>query len=505
MNNETQNLDINDYSVKELMDLLDITSLNTVSVNEKINENIQQFSEEGNEAMVEFFKKAKKKLLENIQSQIQQNWFENEYPLTEGQPIQNSKITSRFNKVQEFDGALQQERLAINQSRPVPYAQGEINPTLRNITTKIVNVDSRFRSNNVPALKSLPYTSTGIWNPTHFTADLSENLNKVMLLRLYSVHIPYTWYNIPRGSNCFMYDDVVYSLTPGNYDPDSLITEIAGLGIGLTLNYSSITGKVTLSGLSPNTQLVFFKTEGLEVGINVTEKCGGCDNNTTNQVNNTLGWILGFREVCYTIPDPAVDLTAEAPLDLNGPKYLLLYLDDFNHNRTNKGLISIEDRDSKLDLPKYYKEGNIQSTNGGVVVIPPQCQNDTLEINNCPPETLPVKTPFYTQDLPRTITQAQQYSINEIIKNRKNTPNLKITPPNPNNIFGVIPAKIQNLNFGEVLVENANSLTYNTRRYFGPVDIERIEVKLLDDKGNLVDLNGADWSFTLFSDHLYQY
>ena len=190
---------------------------------------------------------------------------------------------------------------------------------------------------------------------------------------------------------------------------------------------------------------------------------------------------------------------------MNGPKYLLLYFDEFTHNRVNKGIVTIGDTENKLDLPSYYKEGNISTEDGNFSVNPPDCQNDTLEINNCNDETLPVKTPFFTQDLPRTITQAQQYSLNEIIKNRKNNPNLKLTPPNPSNILGIIPVKTNNLSFGQILVENANSLTFNTRRYFGPVDIERIEVKLLDDKGNLLDLNGADWSFSLFSEHLYQY
>ena len=59
--------------------------------------------------------------------------------------------------------------------------------------------------------------------------------------------------------------------------------------------------------------------------------------------------------------------------------------------------------------------------------------------------------------------------------------------------------------FGEVLVENANSLTFNTRNYFGPVDIERVEVKLMDDKGNLVQLNGSEWSFSIITTQLYQY
>jgi hypothetical protein len=36
-----------------------------------------------------------------------------------------------------------------------------------------------------------------------------------------------------------------------------------------------------------------------------------------------------------------------------------------------------------------------------------------------------------------------------------------------------------------------------TRTYYGPVDISRMTVKLLDSKGNIVDLNGRNWSSTL--------
>lgn len=497
MTDQNENLDIDDYSIEELKDMFNITTLDPVSIEEKITENIQQFSEEGNDAMINFLNEAKKKLNDAYKSQVQVSWYQNEYPLSQDQPLQNLKITSRYDKVQEFDGALQQERLAINQSKPVPYAQGEINPTLRNVTTKIVSIDSRYRNNNVPALKSIDYTSSGIWDASQFSANLSENLNKVMLLRLYSVQIPYTWYNVPEGSNCFMYNDTVCKIPPGNYGITELSTAITTECAPLTITANLTTLKVTINNLNPGDTLTFFKTDGFS-------GCTSCLN--TNQINNTLGWILGFREACYTTVDSSTTLTAEAPIDLNGPKYLLLYLDDFTHNRVNKGIVTIGDTETKLDLPKYHlKTGNISTAGGNLSVTKPECQNDTLEINQCPPETLPVKTPFFTQDLPRTITQAQQYSINEIIKNRKNNPRLKLTPPNPSNILGIIPVKNNNLSFGQILVENANSLTFNTRRYFGPVDIERIEVKLLDDKGNLLNLNGADWSFSLFSEHLYQY
>jgi len=55
------------------------------------------------------------------------------------------------------------------------------------------------------------------------------------------------------------------------------------------------------------------------------------------------------------------------------------------------------------------------------------------------------------------------------------------------------------------LVEFSGSLQNISRTYFGPVNIERMAVKLLDDKGNVLNLNGNDWCFTLICECLYQY
>ena len=57
----------------------------------------------------------------------------------------------------------------------------------------------------------------------------------------------------------------------------------------------------------------------------------------------------------------------------------------------------------------------------------------------------------------------------------------------------------------EVFVLKGDDLVENERAYFGPVDIERMRVKLIDDKGNPINLNGLDWSFTLCVEELYQY
>ena len=58
---------------------------------------------------------------------------------------------------------------------------------------------------------------------------------------------------------------------------------------------------------------------------------------------------------------------------------------------------------------------------------------------------------------------------------------------------------------GSLIVEFSGSLQDSARVYFGPVDIDRMAVKLLDDKGNVLNLNGNDWCFTLVCESLYQY
>lgn len=500
-----QNLDIDDYNIPELMELLEINDLKPSLINQKADSYIEKFNEENNTEMSQFFAQAKKKLLDSHGDQTVESWYQNEYNTTPDEPFQNAKITSRKNKIEEFGGVQRQQRLAINQSKPLPFAQGEINPTLRNQNQKILNIDSTYRTNSVPTLKSLPFSSTGLGSATHFTSDLSDPLTRVLNLQLYSVQIPYTWYNIPQGSNCFSYKGNVYAVPPGNYTIETIKNAIDSLsGPELTLDISKFDTTAKVSFVSNSIvveDLVFFTTDGFQSSGPV--ECASCF--STNQINNTLGWILGFREPCYQI-SVSNTVPAEAIADLNGPKYLLLYLDEFNMNRINKGLVGIEDTETKLSIPSYYKTANTTTENNQFENVRPTCENDIQVIgNDCIVQPYPVKVPFYTQDLPRNMTQAQQYSVNEIIKNRKNSPNLKLVPPSPNNIMALIPVKPNGLRFGGILVENANSLTFNRRNYFGPVDIERVEVKLLDDKGNQLDLNGAEWSFSIITTQLYQY
>jgi hypothetical protein len=113
--------------------------------------------------------------------------------------------------------------------------------------------------------------------------------------------------------------------------------------------------------------------------------------------------------------------------------------------------------------------------------------------------------PVLLPSAPRTLTNAQLYTINEIKKNREQHTTFRGKAPTNTDTFALIPIKKGGMNTGDLYVEFGGSMQDNKRIYFGPVNIERMRVKLLDDRGNILNLNGCDWNVTLICDLLYQY
>jgi hypothetical protein len=109
----------------------------------------------------------------------------------------------------------------------------------------------------------------------------------------------------------------------------------------------------------------------------------------------------------------------------------------------------------------------------------------------------------YIPSAPRVLTQSQMYTTNEIIKNnKKKSVNYKSMAPNTNDVLAIVPINTQGISAGNLFIQD--KIRTNKRVFFGPVNIDRFTVKLLNDKGDLVNLNGADWSFTLNIEVLYQ-
>jgi hypothetical protein len=63
-------------------------------------------------------------------------------------------------------------------------------------------------------------------------------------------------------------------------------------------------------------------------------------------------------------------------------------------------------------------------------------------------------------------------------------------------MFAIVPIKIPS-NQGDSFVEYGGSLQDNDRKYFGPVNINRVRVQLLTDRGSIINLNNRNWSFSI--------
>ena len=251
--------------------------------------------------------------------------------------------------------------------------------------------------------------------------------------------------------------------------------------------------------------------------------CGS--GSTQHTFNGTLGWLMGFR-----LPLSPIFTNGNTPqsvLNLYGTKYFIVVLDDYNQNHINNGLITITELSKSLALPSYYNNSQPYICRKNVQNLPSLLDiNSVGNLSNITPaeavalgvnpdnlfNSIQDKVDMSSGDIqqilpsaPRTLTQAQIYTINEIIKNRSKTISFRAKAPTNSDTFAIIPIKYGSMSTGQLYTELSGQFQDNKRIYFGPVDIDRLRIRLLDDRGNVVDLHGADWCVTLISENLYQY
>jgi hypothetical protein len=542
---------IENYSVSELLTILDLDNPDPDQITEQTDIYIEKFTKEKNPDMVNFFRDMKTELLnyaeelyneeeEPITAELgkareqSNNWYNNQ-ALQQKNRVQKNKITERKQKFDVFNNdhfPMKREHLGVSDTFNIPVAQDVLNPNLKNTTSRIIVLDSQYRQSASPSESASDYT-----------LELSEPLLNVLSLRLYSFSIPYTWYIIDKlyGNTCFWLTfvdesgapitSVKISIESGNYTNATMVSTLTGRINAAGINTSTISpiaaipvtptvpvyispisGKLilnlygaTYNGFTINerTRITFFDVTS---DLSCNFQCA-----STMAVNQTLGWVLGYRVPVENVKksgNPAI-----AILDLYGPKYFILVLDDLNQNHINNGLIGITETSRVLKLPNYYSPDLpyrcVPANPAGLNVYAnsAQLENDedagTLIVDKL--NATYSASPRVLPSAPRTLTQSQLYTINEILKNNERTYNYKLKSPVVSDTFAILPIKLGSMNTGDVNVEFGGSMQDNKRIYFGPVNISRLRVKLLDDRGNIVNLNGCDWCFTIISENLYQY
>ena len=308
---------IDNYKLNELIQLLDLEHLTNDKnfielVDEKTDKLINDCITQENSELAQFFLQVKQKLMQSHED-------------TEQLDILNTNES--------------------NIANPANIVQ-------RKTITKLLNIDSRFRDN---------YTST---KSTNFTINLPQKVYNATELSLSDLELPTTFYGFASeydnnyfwikytdsSSNCYY---ALIFISDGNYFYDDLLTIFNtflsdnDLPIIFSYDYDTSSGTVTGTGkltILLDTSNEYYDSNGTfdlnfkaPVHPSATESTVYTDstdyeyynNNGATEIDAKLGWKLGFRQETYTSTNT---YTAEGVLDFSGPRYLFLYMNDFNQN-----------------------------------------------------------------------------------------------------------------------------------------------------------------------------
>lgn len=201
--------------------------------------------------------------------------------------------------------------------------------------------------------------------------------------------------------------------------------------------------------------------------------------------DTTLGWILGFHlNTEYNLSSTNV-LVADSCINTTVYSYFYVIMEDYCLNRVDDTAITIAASDKHITLPsyalKYYGRA---------------CEDGTRMITGVPD----------SQDKNQNcLTQNQVFAAMQIanaaldpftVESNKYAVGISIP-----NVFAHVPLNLQNITYGNTYVNNSNYLQTQERRYTVASPLSRLAVQLRDSKGNLVDLNGSEWSFTFIVEY----
>ena len=413
--NKNFDLNISNYTITELEEILELPNNYDESIIEnqetKLRHNIinnHNIPIQTKKDTLQFITNIKHILLKEQQhtiSQLNKNW-ENIYNIDKS--LTHSDIITSGNT-----NIIQHKTTPYGHSAPSEFYQGIINPLNKRILRQNINIDTRFRENY--------YTTTS----SNFHVDLPLKLSKVVSLQLSALELPNTFFSISQvfGNNFLVLEinDIepfIIYIPDGNYDTIGLQHYLNNFLLNGPIDYQDIQFLVDLNtpiGGNSNgsgRMLVGSKSGTTQFSINfLTDRNGNEDRQTPLPLK--LGWVLGFRNGRY---DNNTTYVSEGIINLVGPRYIYLVVDDFNN--------------SVLD--GFYGAFTSSILNKNILA---------------------------------------RISLNGSVYNylSKDNFNLISTP----------------------------------RQYFGPVDIQKLQIQLLDEYGRIINLNNMDYSFCLTFQTIY--
>jgi hypothetical protein len=477
--NKNYEFDVEKYTIPELFNILRLNDKSKENISEHMENMIITYSNniknnESNESknhhtrFIHFLKQARKKILKYLnysevdysESNTDYNIIRDQFNILEigvnNEPVQlkptNYEIIHSKSIV---DGS--QHNITKNKIVPVVYTNdwkypaGVINPIEKRFITKIINIDSLFRENYATTLSS------------NFMWVLPENLNNVISMKITSIEIPYSWFVISEKAknnkftinlfNISGQSDITHTITipDGNYMAETFVVYLTNyfqnIGNGLQFLYATVN--------VDNTKTI--------IRARINTDVGGFPSPydpTDSLYSPNFYFTIDFISEYETNFGKNFKKSLGWFLGFRKPLYTVTKDNTFNDNISNSY--------NQIVYTCYLSS---ESSYGSSI------QNYFfLDIND-----------YNNNEITDSIVSSIDNAKNEYIGN---------------NIIAKIP--IVNPFFTTLFNNNANDNIFKQRDYLGPVRLNKLHIRLLNKFGDIIDLNGNDFSFTLEMSVLYQ-
>ena len=358
-----------------------------------------------------------------------------------------------------------------------------LNPDYKNTIKRLINIDSQYMPLNAP---------------TSYVFKLTEKLVNVVSIELINLQIPMTFYNIEdrQGNNFFyMYpvgsqnNPTVIDISDGNYTLDTLISAI---NTTVKRTYSDVS--FSIDAINGKTNIVsrnHYKIDFYEDSMTETSK-----------INHCLGWLLGFHT--YTLdasdnPSLLYDVSGTIVSDkvayIGTTKNIVVVLDEYTQNQTSGTMVQTINDINSIRPSLYYANSK----------APKNSAFSPLNLNCITPTNIASSVQMKSMMTETGLTRAQIYTRAQINQNKTlvNNQTNYLEPNTQNNVLAIVPFEsFMTSTWGHKYFTDKNKFV---RQYHGPVEIEKMQVRLYDEKGYEMNFNGANWSLTMITEHLYKY
>lgn len=458
-------LDVNSYNIE---DLLDIFNLDLPITHDKINNISREFDN-------------KYSNIDNIQYRI---FLES--ALEKVKNYYNIDNTILQNNNHDI---IPKKRSVGENTYEISYKSSNLNQIEREVITRLVNVDSIFRKDTNNSTNDFIY-------------EFKDELKNVISYKLVSLELPNIWYtfsnilknntfsievkNYSTGvltpSNEIIYDTTNYDITipEGNYN----ISELTDVINNLLINYGDGT-KFILFEINPYTGKSIFRAK-----TSSDNDFSGDPNPFEGDASSNIYFSPDFEfEICFDLPE-------FRSIRQQQNEIIFEYSGDIDKLKCKPELLNIYNQKLR---PIEYNCGYILGFVKSHYIV----TKEDIYIN-LTKETTPITYNCYLES-----TGYYGNSINKYIflkvEDYNNSRHNNFITDNINSInTDNILAKIQVYNGSFSMIYNNNSdFIKKERKFFGPVNLKKIKISLVDRFDRLIDIGESIFSLTLEINQIY--